>query len=375
MKKGYYIFPCGYESSTKIYSGVLKKIQMQCKEFSKYYNVEYIPLYVKESRGITRKITRRMPWTSAERDYAEVLGRLDSPDFIYIRRTTADKAFVRFLRDIKCKYPECKVIIELYTYPYEKDEYHRWIDKFNLLKDRHYRKGLKKYVDRIVTYSNHNQIWGIETIILMNGIDVQALPVIKSHMNDCKTYNLIFVGYMQRQHGLERVIEGLKEFYSDTKDEKKVILHAVGEGPELPYYQKLVADNDLSDFVLFYGSQYGAELDGIYDLCEIGISALGMYKNKLNWSSALKSREYLAKGIPVINGNPTDVFVKYECDFHLDFSNDATPIDIKRTVEWYDSLLKKYSDKVGLSDAVREYALKHVDNSVTLKPVVEYIGS
>lgn len=374
MKKGYYIFPCGYESATRGYSGVLKKIDMQCKEFAKCFDIECITLQEKDVAGIAQKIVRRMPWSSADRDYAGALSRFDHPQFIYIRKTRADKSFLCFLRDIKSKFPECKIIIELYTYPYEKDEYHRWIDKLNMIKDRYYRNQLKQYVDRLITYSNHMEIWGIKTIVLMNGIDVHSISRVHSRITDFKTYNLIFVGYMQRQHGLERAITGLKEFYSGKEREEKVILHIVGDGPELSYYQRLVIDNELSDSVLFYGNKYGVELDEIYDKCDIGISALGMYKNKLDWSSALKSREYIAKGIPVINGNPTDVFVRHKCDFHLDFSNDATSIDIKRIVEWYDGLLEKYSDRDGLADVIRQYAFKYVDNSVTLKPVIEYIG-
>lgn len=52
---------------------------MQCKEFSKYYDVEHIPVHGKERNGIVRKNIRRVPWNSVERDYAEVMRAFKYP--------------------------------------------------------------------------------------------------------------------------------------------------------------------------------------------------------------------------------------------------------------------------------------------------------
>ena len=374
MKKGYYIFPCGYESTTKEYSGVLKKIEMQCAELRKYFDVDYKLIFEKSPKANIEKIIRRLPWVSANRDYDGLIEEFDDPAFVYIRRVTADKKFVAFLRKIKKKYPSCKIIEEIYSYPYEADEYQRFIDKPSLWKDRHYRKQLKLYVDRFVTYSDDKEIFGVKTINQMNGINVNSIPRIKRKDEKKDTLDLIFVGYMQKHHGLERIIQGLRDYYNDNKQKRIVIVHLVGEGPEIALYKELTGKYNLSSKVIFHGKKYGEELDAVYDMCDVGISSLGFYKINIQVSSALKSREYLAKGMPMINGNPTDVFEKYDCDFYKEFPNNDSPIDIDSVVAWYYALLEKYENAEKLSIAIRQYALEHIDNSVTIKPVRDFIG-
>lgn len=374
MKKGYYIFPCGYESTTKEYSGVLKKIDMQCTELRKYYDVDYKLIFEKKPKAKIVKVIRRLPWVSANRDYDRLIEEFDNPAFVYIRRVTADKCFIAFLRKIKEKYPNCKIIEEIYSYPYEADEYRRLIDKPNLWKDRYYRKQLKLYVDRLATYSDDKEIFGIKTINQMNGINVNSIPRIRRNEEKKETLDLIFVGYMQKHHGLERIIRGLRDYYNCDIQKRVVIAHLVGDGPETAFYRELTEKYNLSSKVIFHGKMYGEELDRIYDMCDIGISSLGFYKINIQVSSALKSREYLAKGMPMINGNPTDVFEQYDCDFYKEFPNNDSFIDIDSVVSWYSTLLEKYGTTEKLSIAIRQYALEHIDNSITIKPIRNYIG-
>lgn len=374
MKKGYYIFPCGYQECTEEYLGVLKKIQMQCNEFSRHFNITYIPVYEKHPNTSFYKVQRRMPWNSAVRDYKTVLNIMDNPDFIYIRKVTADHDFISFLKSVRKQYEHCKIIIEIYTYPYEKDEYGGIINKLSLFKDRIYRKNYKDTIDRLVTYSNDDEIFNIKTIREMNGIDVKSLSIVK-HKDYTESLILLFVGYMQKQHGLERIIKGLQHYYQQKNRNTHVELHVVGEGPELNYYKSLTKENQLQPYIFYYGKKYGTDLEKIYDMCDIGISALGFYKNKINWSSALKSREYLAKGLPVLNGSPTDVFEYFPCDFNLDFPNDASKIDIDEIVCWYKKLLLKYGNRDSLAKQIHNYAVECVDYSVVMNPVVMYINN
>ena len=99
MKKGYYIHFQGRESI-----GVSKKIDMQLRA---------------PDRSLVQRVFGLFPTASIARDYDEALKKLDSPDFIYVRRTVADRAYLTFWESVKERYPACKIIIEIFTYPYD----------------------------------------------------------------------------------------------------------------------------------------------------------------------------------------------------------------------------------------------------------------
>lgn len=60
------------------------------------------------------------------REYEDALNKLEAPGFIYVRCTVADRAYVDFWKRIKEEYPDCKIIMELFTYPYDKDGFAKW---------------------------------------------------------------------------------------------------------------------------------------------------------------------------------------------------------------------------------------------------------
>ncbi|SDP06597.1 glycosyltransferase [Selenomonas ruminantium] len=376
MKKGYYIF-CGSQKDLEKGSlGVVKKMQRQVDVLNNYFETNFITITEPKNyhRGIIDKIMLRVPNVSFPRDYIQAISYMDSPDFIYIRGTIADKKFIEFLSMLRSNFPNCKIIIELFTYPYEKDTFDSWIMKPLMFKDRIYRKFYKKLIDRFTTYSLDKEIFGVPTINIMNGINAKDVEPIMPSRYDVNTLHLVFVGYMQKQHGLERLLYGLYNYYCKST-KKNVIFHMVGDGPELDKYEAIVDKLCLSDYVIVYGSKHGKELDDIYNQADLGVDALSLYKSGINWSSSLKSREYLAKGLPIVSGCRTDVFEKYKCDYHVDFANDASPIDVEKIISWYNDLSNQYVDKVEMTKAIHAYAVNHVDSSVVIKPVVDYIYS
>ena len=51
------------------------------------------------------------PTASIRRNYKSALLHLKDPDFLYVRRSVADRSYVNFWKKIKEKYPDCKIII------------------------------------------------------------------------------------------------------------------------------------------------------------------------------------------------------------------------------------------------------------------------
>ena len=120
MKNGYYIHFDGRQSV-----GVAKKIDMQMEELGHYFSIKEVDVKT-VPRTFTERVVGLLPWKSISRDYAGALEELEQPDFLYVRRTVADQEYVEFWKNIKQRFPGCKIIVEIYTYPYDKDDFWKW---------------------------------------------------------------------------------------------------------------------------------------------------------------------------------------------------------------------------------------------------------
>lgn len=362
MKKGYYIHMenCGS-------SGVMKKISMQIKAFSTEFSMEKI-LIKTLKRSLLQKIMGLLIWNSMEREYDNALKKMNNPDFVYIRRTYVDKKYLEFLKNLKERFPTCKIIVEIPVYPYKGEMMSNFYTILMYLKEVVYRHRYKEYIDRFVTYSDDTEICGVKTINTMNGVDVASISEIQRIENDDqKVFNLIAVAMLAKHHGYERIIEGLKNYY-EKKPVKKIVLHIVGEGKEGEKYRSLTDKYNLNNYVKFYGAKYNEELDEIYNFAHAGIAAFGVYKEGFSNLNTIKAREYLAKGLPVILGAEDNLFDENN-PYGLLFPNDSSAINIQKVVDYLENI---YQDK-DINNKIRKYAFKRVDNTVTLKPVIQYI--
>lgn len=365
MKKGYYI-----HFNVAASAGVMKKVAMQMKEFRKYF--EMYEIDVEDiSRSLIERIAGLWPSCSIARSYGEALRQIEKPDFIYVRRAVADKEYMLFLETIRKRYPSCKVIVEIFTYPYLKDDYGRWNAWPFLIKELIYRSRYKRYVDRFVTYSDDEIIYEVPTIRTINGICVEQVKTVSEIMKD-DTIDLVTAAYMQKHHGYERVIWGLHEYYQQGGD-RNIILHLIGDGPEKAKYKKIVDKCGLESHVIFYPTLTGAELDHVYDVADIALASFGMYKIGISKLSALKTREYLAKGIPIATGCQIDILKEGEFPYLCQFPNRNEKIDMEKMISFYDKIYGNMERKEVIG-RIRRFALENADNSIAMKPVIQYIA-
>lgn len=368
MKKGYYLHFQGRQSV-----GVSKKIDMQLEEFCKYYDMQEIEVKT-PVRSLIQRIAGLFPTASIARDYEEAFAGLDHPDFVYVRRTVADRSYVRFWKKIKERYPTCKIIIEVFSYPYDGDDFGKWNAWPFYIKERIYRPHLKKYVDRFVTYTADREIFGIPTIRTYNGINMESVSRVGGAFSEGQIH-LIGVAFMQRHHGYERILEGLHEYYgADSSPEYQVHLHLVGDGPEKPFYQELTRKYGLERYVHFYPTMVGKQLDELYDQCDMALISFGVYKAHFYGKlGALKSRECLAKGMPLLTGCAIDVLPE-DYPYARVFPNDASVVKTEDIVAFYKKVRSREADKGCLADTIRRFAAEHVSMEAVMKPIVDYIG-
>lgn len=368
MKKGYYIYAENFNSS-----GVSKKIKMQIEALSSRFIMKEV-LVKSSERTVLQRIYGLLFWNSFEREYQAALNELDNPDFVYIRMILVDRKYLAFLKGIKEKYPMCNIIVEIPTYPYKGEMLSHWYTTFMYVKEIIYRHKYKEYIDRFVTFSEDDEILGVPTICTINGINVENIAVVKGEYRK-NSIRLIGVAHMQKYHGYERIIEGLREYYQKGKQKYTIELLLVGDGTEREKYYKLVEKYDLSNYVKLYHTMSGAQLDELYDISDMALASFGVYKygfyGKL---SQLKTREYLAKGMPILTGCEIDVLDE-NYKYVRNFENGPRNVDMLEIVTFFENITKGGISKQEIAQQIRQYALQNVSMETAMKPIIDYIES
>ena len=356
--------------------GVDKKIEDQLKVLSRYYEMKKIVIR-KKRVNVLKRIMERFPGGVASRDYERAIQELrayERVDFVMVRGVALDAGYIDFFRRLKRINKECRIIFELPTFPYDKELLHSltmWPWYFKDLRNRKYLCGL---VDRIMTYSKDEEIFGVSTINTMNGILVDKIsPVVKKNVDD-KALHMLSVAHFRIDNGYERIIKSLRDYYR-RGGTREIIIDLVGYGDELKLYKRLLDKWKLGEHVFLRGEKKGFELEEYYQKADVALGFFGLYKNGIEWLSPLKTREYLSFGLPIVSGFNEDVFNRNgQEEFYLQFPNDSSDIDMQLIVDFVDNLYSKYSADT-LRMRIHEFAKLNIDMEVTLKPLIDYISS
>lgn len=371
MKKGIYINSI-FKRNRKEFetSGVGKKIASQCKVLSKNFEMEHeLHNYYKEQFTLKDKIKIRLPYTAIGEQW-KYHNKYSRFDFIYFRKDNIDYTVYKFFKQIKRHNPACKIIFEIPTYPYDKEVCMSTKDIIFLLKDKWNRRRLRKYVDRVVTFSEDKEIWGIKTIPIYNGIDFSTISERKIK-KDTSTIDVIAVANIAIWHGFDRFLEGMGQYYREG-GKRSIVLHLVGDGMVVEDYKNIVDRYKIKEHVKFYGWKNAEELDEIYDSADIALDVLGGHRKNLFLSSSLKSRESGAKGLPIISSCKID-YLPEDYKYQLRVSQEDASIDMNDVIEFYDAVYS-FESREQVAKNIREYAMTKCDINKTMQPVINYIN-
>ena len=370
MLKGYYINETCYSDGIVVAPGVENKICQQISVLSDEFDISRVELLQKKGQYIRK----RLPLYAGTYNYKKVLNKLERPDFVYFRKCRLERGLLLLFKGIKSQYPQCKNIMEVSTYPYDKEFIHNnghFLYSFPFyIKDVFYRNCLYKYIDRVVIYARpESTVFQIPALHAYNGINVNDFPLRKlknKEKND--EIVLLAVANFQSSHGYERVIRGISIYYNNG-GQRNIKLYMVGDGKERSSYVNLVNKLQLNDRVEFLGKLTGEALDSVYDEADIGLGCFGLYKFGLYSSSALKIREYLARGLPVASGCTEDVLSNKGLDFFEEFSNNEEAINMNDIIDLYERCYVQND----ILTKIRDYALRTVDMKISLRSVIDYI--
>jgi glycosyltransferase involved in cell wall biosynthesis len=154
---------------------------------------------------------------------------------------------------------------------------------------------------------------------------------------------LVFLGALDYWQGVDRAIT-LMEKLEDFQ------LSIIGDGRERKSLEDLVNTRNLSGRVVFKGILKGPALQDELRQHDIGIASLGVHRKDLTEACPLKTRHYLALGMPVIIGYH-DVDLANDLPFVLKVPCNESPID---------------------ADSVRDFYFRLVNDSDIIKTIQTY---
>ena len=351
--------------------GILKKINYQIKSFQKnncYIKSTHISnnIFCYENIPISNYRVGYNIFSKLKNKVEDIIlfKKLKKRDFyenfnyIYVRYLKTDPwtlSYYNFLKKIGKK-----IIIEVPTYPYDAEKKNNFFTKL----DKKYRMELYKYVDKIVTYSDDKEIWGIPCINISNGIDLDEVKLINKVKNNDNKIVFTSVSNCSFWHGIDRFLYSLLE-YKKNNSENNIIFNIVGEGAETSKLKKIVENNPLlKDCVIFYGFKSGKELDEIYNQTDIGVGSLGNFRKGIFEGGGLKNQEYCAKGLPFMIAGYDNNYLGV--NFMYKVSSDESLFNLPEIIKWYRNLNITPQE-------IRKFAEDNLTWDIQIKKIIENI--
>src|SRR5690606_27358515 len=225
-------------------------------------------------------------------------------------------------------------VMEIPTYPYDDELKPKgFVSRLYNRIEKHCRKKMYKYVDRVLTYSDDEFIFKIPTIRVSNGIDFNKIPI-KTSFPSSDNVNFIGVANLGFWHGYDRLIRGIKN-YLDKDNTMPIHFHLVGNG-DVAYKKELIELVDelaLKDYVTFHGNMEGDELTMLFENTHLAIGSLGRHRSGITNLKSLKNVEYAARGIPFIYSENDANFDDKK--YILKVSANESPINVDELISFY----------------------------------------
>lgn len=362
MIRGLFVYDGPIRSGTAIETetdGIVKKVYAQTAALN-LGDDNNVRLWVPKqpNRSVLNRIMGRLPFFPISTKWFDEVNVFTDIDYIYVRKSNIDLYFVRWLRRIRGVNPGIAIALEVPTFPYDA-EYNTLSKKIALLKERFWRRRLAGLVDRVVTFSNDDEIWGLKTIKIQNGVDLSAAPVRKPANRSGSKVTLLAVATFSFWHGYDRLIRGLKDYYDANPTNEAqcdVSLLMVGQGTEEEGYRVLTKELGLSEKIRFLGPKYGNDLNDIFNQADVAIASLGIHRLGIDSVNTLKAREYCSRGIPFVIGY-RDKGIEM-LDQVLTVDSDESNVDVESIVEF----LRRLNTKESSQDSARKMRKFAEDN-------------
>lgn len=330
--------------------GVAKKVRAQMEAFSQLgFNVSYVAydsekiyLVTEGKRLVFGKKTTTKAYKLKEKIFQYLTAYFRTvkfPAVTYIRGLGLTRHYLRYLALAEKR--GCRVLSEIPTVMKLFSGGIRLKPILKYLKDRLMLCLVPSHRLCLVNTQGYRTLFGKKAIPIENGIALSGERP-KQYRAPDGAIHLIAVASMEAQHGYERVLRGLAAYHkSEYFAQVPVSLHLVGEGSQTPWYRALAEQLGLDGVVFFHGRKFGAELDALFDQCDIAIGALGVYKYGYDRISSLKVKEYCLRGIPFVYAGREGSLPSHS-PFCMEIPNNASDVDIPEIIRFYREAYERF---------------------------------
>jgi hypothetical protein len=321
-------------------SGVSQKIMMQASQWAKSgHEVSIISLISLSLFSVDGKRLTE-PEIGIKRKGIKIFFQLIASTWklgSITKNMRFDLAYMRFrpyapflIRALKRK----KLVVEINSYDLEE---YRLSSKLYYWYNRLFRQRFLRGADAFVFVSEElkNKYASCQkpSTVIANGIDTAAYPFLPEVENERPT--LVFIGSPnQPWHGIDKIREMATHFLSY----RFFIIGIEGEATQN---------------VRYFGYLSKEESTKIIMQCDIGIGTLALFKKGLTEASPLKTRQYLACGLPVIYAYK-DTDIPDNSEFVLELENCEDNLDYVKIEQF----AKKAFGNRRLREEARAFAMQ-----------------
>ena len=342
--------------------GVVNKLRGQVEGLQNCnLDVDYVIhddkfIYLNENRIYKKRKTQIPSFFKVQ--FYNYLYDLPQYDLYIIRYGLSTPALINWLKKTKERHPKSKIVIDMPTYPYQK-EWDGIKGKLVLAMDDYYKKHLSTFVEVVIHSGNEKEILSIPTFHMTNGVIVAPFRE-RTNYNSANHLQLIAIGKWQYWHGLDRLIEGI------SLSNEKVHLDIVGEGPGSQDLKSLIRRRKLENQIKWHGVLVGSALEMLIDQAHLGIGTLGIHRKGVFQDSSLKHRSYCASGLPFVLSTSDEDFPE-TLPFVFYVPEDDTFINISKLSSFAERMYTKEN-----SNHMRQYAKEKMSWNSKMKKLIAY---
>lgn len=191
----------------------------------------------------------------------------------------------------------------------------------------------------------------LNAAVVPNGIGVGETPFSRFKPFDGTTLHLVFpASHFNPYHGLDRLLASMDAYNGPVTLE----LHLVGNFD----HSRLIRHRCVN----YHGQLSEPDYERLMAEMNLGVSTLAVYRRNLTDPAALKTREFMARGLPFIIGY-SDVDLKHlpsAVKPMLEFPNDRSLLDFQKILQFVEAF-NAPTEGLDLSLEMRRYAEQHLD--------------
>ncbi|MBU4495576.1 MAG: glycosyltransferase [Acidobacteria bacterium] len=208
---------------------------------------------------------------------------------------------------------------------------------------------------------------GKPSTVIPNGIAVKSVPFSGFQSFTQDPLKLLFVSStFYAGHGLDRLLRGLSEY----RGNHTISLTLVGKIYRREEIELLQSLNNPKVKLIRHEQLDGEELDRVFSQANLAVSTLALFRDGITQACPLKTREYMARGLPFIYSYE-DMDLEKDLEFLLKIPANDGAVQI-------DDLFKFVSTLSHLNDPaqkLRQYAEIKMDWSVKMEKMYDFAYS